>query len=74
MNTIIQHNGFTLTIWTCQERNWRGWYEYSVTYPGATQKITGRSRGTKREIIRDVKFNTDNSEVYKTLKLTAATS
>lgn len=70
MNDIIQHNGYTMQIWRCQERNWRGWWEYVVTYPDATQKITGRSRGIKREIINDFKRNADSSEFYKALKAT----
>jgi hypothetical protein len=67
MNDTLTHNGYTITIWKCQDRNWCGWYEYAVTVENGTQKIVGRSRGTKREIINDFKRHTE-SDFYKALK------
>ena len=58
----MNYNGCTITINPCQAHGWRGWFDYAVT--NGRQSVTGRSRGTKREVESMLKWKVDNHEMF----------
>lgn len=58
----MDHNGCTITINPCPAHGWRGWFDYAVT--NGQQSVTGRSRGTKREVVSMLKWKIDHNEMF----------
>lgn len=58
----MNYNGCTITINPCQAHGWRGWFDYEAT--NGRQSVTGRSRGTKREVVSYLKWKIDHKEMF----------
>ena len=61
----MNYNGCTITIGRCQDRGWRDWLEYTVT--NGQQSVSGRSRGTQREVVSLLKWEIDHNEKFPKL-------
>ena len=62
----MDYNGCKITIASCQAPGWRGWFDYAVA--NGQQSITGRSRGTMREVVSALKWKIDHNEMFPKLE------
>lgn len=67
----MEYKGCAITINRCQDRGWGGYWDYVVKKPGELQKIIGRSRGLKKEVVSMLKWKIDNNEMFPLLEKAA---
>lgn len=63
----MKYNECQIEIYKCNFTGWRGWFEYIVTK--GDQKVSGRSRGTKSEVVNLLKWRIDHNELFSSRKL-----
>lgn len=64
----MEYKGCTITINRCNEKGWGGYWDFAITKVGESQKLVGRGRGLKREVVSMLKWKIDHNEAFPVVR------
>ena len=67
----ITYKEHKIDIKRCEEKGWRGYWDYSVSKGIAG--VVGRIRGTRTEAINHLKYEIDHNELFRPFNVPIAT-